>query len=247
MKLRMTLVEKHELYAKHLSEPNVSKSALALWAAQAPDKAKRTKEQRVALPEVEVKLVEWVLRCEELGLAVQIPKKKGRTSKVQHGEAGSVPRKAVDVGCREVLSMTAGYSSKNVLNMDETSFLYCMSPHRSFTCNRMPGTKKSKKRITVALTTNAAGTDTIDPLFIGTAARPRCFGGQTPAELGFDYYASKKGWMNSDIFNSYLEALNVKMAEQGRKVLMLVDIASPHPMFETAPCPTSVSRSCHQI
>ncbi|RHY25278.1 hypothetical protein DYB32_008407 [Aphanomyces invadans] len=245
MELRMTLVEKHELYANHLSEPNVSNSALALWAAQTfglaltlskstvahvlksysppslrADKAKRTKEQRVALPEVEVKLVEAVLRCEELGVCTtgdlirqqarticgelgvetnpriskgwlyKFQRRNGLTNKVQHGEAGSFPLEAVDVGRREVLSMTSGYST---------------------------------------------GTDTIDPLFIGTAAKHRCFGGQTPAELGLDYYASMKGWMNSDIFNSYLEALNVKMAEQGQKALMLVDNVPPHLLFEATP------------
>ncbi|RHY29905.1 hypothetical protein DYB32_004764 [Aphanomyces invadans] len=101
--------------------------------------------------------------------------------------------------------------------------------------DKIASDRKSKKRITVALTTNAAGTKSIDPLFIGTAAKSRCCGGQTPAELGFDYYASKKGRVDSDIVNSYLEALNVKMAEQGRKVLMLLDNAPPHLVFETTP------------
>ncbi|ETW01693.1 hypothetical protein H310_06309 [Aphanomyces invadans] len=41
--------------------------------------------------------------------------------------------------------------------------------------------------------------------------------------------------MNSDIFNSYLEALKVKMAEQCRKVLMLVDNTPPHLVLETTP------------
>ncbi|KAF0710887.1 hypothetical protein As57867_005436, partial [Aphanomyces stellatus] len=112
--------------------------------------------------------------------------------------------------------------------MDETSFFYCMTPHRSITRNLIPGLKKNKKRITVALTTNAAGTDMIEPLFIGTAIRPRCFGGQTPRDLGFDYYASKKGWMTSNIFNSYLKHEDDKMAQEERKFLMLVDNAPPH-------------------
>ncbi|KAF0683387.1 Aste57867_24511 [Aphanomyces stellatus] len=108
--------------------------------------------------------------------------------------------------------MTAGYSPTNILNMDETSFFYCMSPHRSMTRNRVPGLKKNMKRITIALTTNAAGSDMIDPLFIGTAVRPRCFGDQTPTDLGFDYYAIKKGWMTSNIINLYLKVLDEKMA-----------------------------------
>ncbi|KAH9051911.1 hypothetical protein Ae201684P_017391 [Aphanomyces euteiches] len=129
--------------------------------------------------------------------------------------------------------MTTGYSPQNVLNMDETSFFYCLSPHRSITRHRVPGTKKNKKRITVALTTNATGTDAIDPLFIGTASKPRCFGGKTGAELGLNYQSSKKGWMNAEIFNTYLKSLNKMIGEQGRKVLMLIDNAPPHRVFDT--------------
>ncbi|KAF0684208.1 Aste57867_23794 [Aphanomyces stellatus] len=57
--------------------------------------------------------------------------------------------------------MTAGYSRSIILNMDVASFFYCMTPHRSITRNRIPGLKKNKKRITVALTTNAAGTSVL--------------------------------------------------------------------------------------
>ncbi|RQM27889.1 hypothetical protein B5M09_010669 [Aphanomyces astaci] len=112
--------------------------------------------------------------------------------------------------------------------MDETSFFYCMVPHRSITRHRQPGTKKSKKRITIALTTNADGSDVVDPLFIGTAARPRCFNGLLGEALGFDYMASKKGWMTGNLFNTYLLALNERMVAEDRKVLLLVDNAPPH-------------------
>ncbi|RHY28989.1 hypothetical protein DYB32_005549 [Aphanomyces invadans] len=130
--------------------------------------------------------------------------------------------------------MTAGYSSKIALVMDETSFLLHVIASVYY-AQWMLGTMKPKKLITIALTTNAADTDTIDPLFIGTATKSRCFGGQTPAELDLDYYASKKSWMNLDMFNSYLEALNVKMAEQDRKFLMLVVNAPPRLVFESTP------------
>ncbi|RLO09014.1 hypothetical protein DYB28_006206 [Aphanomyces astaci] len=118
--------------------------------------------------------------------------------------------------------------------MDETSFFYCLSPHRSITRHRIPGTKKSKKRITLALTTNADGSDVIDPLFIGTAVQPRCFNHQTGKELGFDYHASKKAWMNGSIFNTYLHALNDRMVSENRKVLMFVDNAPPHKLEDEA-------------
>ncbi|KAH9106180.1 hypothetical protein LEN26_014621 [Aphanomyces euteiches] len=212
------------------------------------------------LPEVEMKLVEWVLRCEELGVCItgelirkqgvafceqlEVPapqrlsfskgwlykfqRKHGLTSKIQHGEAGSTSTAAINTGREDMLQVTRGFSAKDVFNMDETSFFYCLSPHRSITRSRVPGTKKSKKRITLALTTNADGSDMIDPLFIGSAARPRCFNGQSGSELGFSYHSSKKAWMNGSIFNSFLTAINNRMVAEGRNILMLVDNAPPH-------------------
>ncbi|KAH9152912.1 hypothetical protein AeRB84_004748, partial [Aphanomyces euteiches] len=54
-----------------------------------------------------------------------------------------------------MLEETAGYEKRDVYNMDETAYFFSMEPNRSITRNRVPGIKKSKKRITIALTTNA--------------------------------------------------------------------------------------------
>ncbi|RHY83264.1 hypothetical protein DYB35_009926 [Aphanomyces astaci] len=116
--------------------------------------------------------------------------------------------------------------------MDETSFFYCLSPYRSITRNRVLGTKKSSKRITLALTTNANCSDVVDPLFIGTAVQPRCFESRTGAQLGYDYHASKKAWMNGRIFNSFLKSMKNRMVPQDLKVLLLVDNAPPHALDE---------------
>ncbi|KAF0713624.1 hypothetical protein AaE_011749 [Aphanomyces astaci] len=153
-------------------------------------------------------MLEWVLRCEDLGVCImgelirkqspvlcdqmdvspahRIPFSKGwlykfqlmygHTSKVQHGEA----------------AVTRRYDAKNIYNMNETALFYCVAPHRSITRNRQPGTKKSKKRITIALTTNVDGSELVHPLFIGTAARPHCFNGIAGTDFGFDYLASKR-------------------------------------------------------
>ncbi|RHY26383.1 hypothetical protein DYB32_007666 [Aphanomyces invadans] len=152
----------------------------------------------VELPAVEESLLQWVLRCEELGVCLNgeltrkqalancdqlnIPTSKrpafakgwlykfqvkhGLTSKLQHGEATSVSPVLVTEGREEMKAVTSGYSADNTYNMDETAYFYCLSPHRSITRHRQPGTKKSMKRISVALTTNAAGSDVVNPLFI---------------------------------------------------------------------------------
>ncbi|RHY20318.1 hypothetical protein DYB32_010058 [Aphanomyces invadans] len=214
----------------------------------------------VALPAVEESLLQWDLRCEELGVCLtgklirmqalatcdqlSIPTSKrpafakgwlykfqvkhGLTSKLQHGEAASVSPVLVTEGREEMKAVTSGYSADNTYNMDEMAFFNCLSPHRSITRHRQSGTKKSKKRISAALTTNAAGSDVVDPLFIGSAAWPRCFNGATASELGFNYMSSKKGWMTGGIFNTYLLQMNQCILSEDRKVLLLVDNAPPH-------------------
>ncbi|RHY01755.1 hypothetical protein DYB25_012244 [Aphanomyces astaci] len=224
----------------------------------------RSIDREVKLPAVEVKLVEWILRCEELGVfltggliqkqatavcdELAIPtadrlsfskgwlfkfqRKHRLTSKVQHGDAASTSLAAVEDGRRDIQDATSGLSANDVYNMDETSFFYCLSPYRSITRNHVLGTKKSSKRITLALTTNANCSDVVDPLFIGTAVQPRCFESRTGAQLGYDYHASKKAWMNGRIFNSFLKSMKNRMVPQDRKVLLLVDNAPPHALDE---------------
>ncbi|KAF0696620.1 Aste57867_12645 [Aphanomyces stellatus] len=285
MKMRMTLTDKHALCTESASRPTATYNELAAWAFQTfnlattPTKATignilkrhrdlptradskaRSIDRPVKLHEVETKLVEWVLRCEELGVCItgelirqqaksycqelgvpssrsiafskgwlfKFQQKHGLSCKTQHGEAASVAPEAVRQGRKAMLNATGGYSARNIYNMDETAFFYCMSPHRSITRNRVPGSKKSKKRITVALTTNSDGSDHVEPLFIGTAARPRCFRGRSGDDMGFDYHASKKGWMTGAIFSAYLSSLNKRMIDEGRKVLLLVDNAPSH-------------------
>ncbi|KAF0708821.1 hypothetical protein AaE_013077 [Aphanomyces astaci] len=285
MKLRMSLEDKHELYQEHLRRPHTHYSELANWAkitfnlsttpaksticnaikrnhtkSQRVDAKARTMDRNVALPQVEAKIVEWVLRCEELGVCItgelirkqattiaielaipetqrikfakgwlyKFQRKHGFCSMIQHGEAASVPPEQVQEGRKKVLHETSGYNSSDIYNMDETAFFFCLSSHRSITRNRLPGTKKSKKRITVALTTNADGSDLVDPLFVGSAKQPRCFGGLSGRDLGFEYQASKKAWMNGQIFSTYLSDLNERMAAANHKVLLLVDNAPSH-------------------
>ncbi|RHY44636.1 hypothetical protein DYB30_006377, partial [Aphanomyces astaci] len=212
----MSLEDKHELYQEHLRRPHTHYSELANWAkitfnlsttpaksticnaikrnhtkSQRVDAKARTMDRNVALPQVEAKIVEWVLQCEELGVCIteelirkqattiaielaipetqrikfakgwlyKFERKHGFRSMIQHGEAASVPPEQVQEGRKKVLHETSGYNSSDIYNMDETAFFFCLSPHRSITRNCLPGTKKSKKRITVALTTNADVSD----------------------------------------------------------------------------------------
>ena len=79
----------------------------------------------------------------------------------------------------------------------------------------------------------SAGTEKLKPLVIGTAANPRCYRHVNMASLPhIDYYHNKKAWMRSDIFKKYMLNLNAKYRAQDRKILLLVDNASPHDVEE---------------
>ncbi|RHY85563.1 hypothetical protein DYB35_013822, partial [Aphanomyces astaci] len=145
-----------------------------------------------------------------------------------YGEAASVSEQAVEDGKRCLHEVTRDYDKCNIFNMDETAYFYCTTHTKTICSARISGRKKIKKRITVAVTSNADGSSKWPLLFIGTAKQPRCFDGSSASDLGFEYTASGKGWMNSDVFAQWVERFNDTMLRENRQVLLLLDNASPH-------------------
>lgn len=162
------------------------------------------------------------------GWLYRFQRRHGLKSRGVHGEAGSTNADVVEAGREELRKVTVGYDKKNIYNMDETAFYYCAPSDKSVSSASMPGRKMSKKRITVALTTNADGSARPPLLFIGAAKQPRCFLGMSSSELGLQYESSGKGWMNTRIFKNWISRFNMEMAEEGRRVLLLLDNASSH-------------------
>jgi DDE superfamily endonuclease len=103
-----------------------------------------------------------------------------------------------------------------------------MPPDTTIARQQIEGAKKDKIRITISFTCNADGSDKWEPLFIGHAAKPRCFERKTGQQHGFLYYNNKKAWMTGPIFQDYLRRFDRHV---GRPVLLLIDNASSH-MFE---------------
>ena len=54
-------------------------------------------------------------------------------------------------------AVTSLYDKKDIYNMDETAYFYCSIPDKTISKNRIPGRKKIKKRLTVAVTSNGDG------------------------------------------------------------------------------------------
>jgi hypothetical protein len=75
---------------------------------------------------------------------------------------------------------------------------------RTLARGRTAGNKKDKKRMTVALTVNATGTQ--QPIIIHTAQKPRAFPKNFKVEsaLNVHWYFNKTAWMLSTVFQDWL-------------------------------------------
>jgi hypothetical protein len=149
---------------------------------------------------------------------------------VQHGEAGSAQTDNPDnIAQMEALrKLCKKYAPKDVLNMDETGLNWKRTPDRTLATKSQSGTKKSKDRITIALTSNADGSEKFLAWVIGKSENPRYFRKVNRKNLRIMYRFNKSKWMSGLICEEYLRWLNTKMRGEGRKVLLLMDNFSGH-------------------
>lgn len=152
----------------------------------------------------------------------------GLKSRQYHGESGSICRAAVEDTLPLLMEKTSRCASRNIYNFDESGLFYELAPDRTVAARAVKGTKKSKSIITIAFAVNAGGSDKREPLFIGTAPRPRFFNKKFAVELGLIYENNKKTWMNGLIFQRWLKRFDRDMKGQHRHVLLLLDNTSSH-------------------
>ncbi|PVH68029.1 hypothetical protein DL98DRAFT_442184, partial [Cadophora sp. DSE1049] len=94
-----------------------------------------------------------------------------------HGEAGSAATDDVDniAQMEAVRQLCKKYELRNVLNMDETRLNWKKTPNRTLVTQSYSRTKKSKNRITIALTSNANNSKKFLAWVISKSENPRCF------------------------------------------------------------------------
>ena len=145
------------------------------------------------------------------------------------GEVADVDASVVDDWSRRLQSLCEGYELRDIFNANETGLFYRALPSRSMVAkgDEAKGSKKAKERITALLACSAVG-EKLTPLVIGRSANPRCFRGVT-ACLPVTYAVNKKAWMTSDLFQSWLNTVNIKMKSENRSILLFVDNCSAHP------------------
>jgi len=121
------------------------------------------------------------------------------------------------------------YHPNNIFNMDETGYFFRALPTKTLAVKNeaCKGGKKSKDRITIALTCSMNG-EKLPPLIIGKSKQPRCFRNKNINKLPCVYRSSNKAWMTNQIFNDFLLYINTKMNRSNRKILLFVDNAPVH-------------------
>ena len=149
-----------------------------------------------------------------------------------HGEAASVESMTVEDYRESFQELAKEYEPRNIFNLDETALFYKLTPNRTL-CNQAKanGVKSSKERVSLVFCVSFTG-EKLPPLVIGRAAMPQGLRGLDLNKIGVRYTNTPKSWMVIDLFQEYLHELNQKMAEEDRKILLLVDNAPSHVMDE---------------
>ena len=107
----------------------------------------------------------------------------------QHGESGATNINTIEIqqAIAEIKEEIKKYAPADVYNMDESALFYNMSPDTTIARQQIEDAKKDKIRMTIAFTCNSTGIDRFCPLYIGHAAKTRCFKKKSGEELGFFY------------------------------------------------------------
>ncbi|XP_033730203.1 tigger transposable element-derived protein 4-like [Pecten maximus] len=149
------------------------------------------------------------------------------------GERGDVDNSVVDNWRAKLPIICDGYSDNDIFNMDETGLFYRDSTKNTLKVKgeECAGGKRSKERITVALCSSLKG-EKLPALVIGKAKQPRCFNKIKPETLPVIYRNNRKAWMNSSLFDGWLNQVNRKMKRQNRNILLFLDNAPSHPKIQ---------------
>ena len=127
--------------------------------------------------------------------------------------------------------------------MDKTALYWRKSPSKGLSSAAMPGRKIDKSRISIALCTNATGTDQSKPWFIGKAKTPRALKGISFDTMGVVWRHNTKAGMTTTVMSEWLHQFynNVNSL---REVLLTLDNCSAHVAAVAATKPPPHIRIC---
>ena len=133
-------------------------------------------------------------------------------------ERGDVDNSVCEDWIKKLLEICEGYEPKDIFNMDETGVFYRAGTRSTFVVKGSDcvGGKRSKERITVALTMSMTG-EKLKPLVIAKSRQPRCFKGIDSSKLPVHYKFNKKSWMKSSIFEVWIKTVDRQMKRERKK------------------------------
>ena len=153
--------------------------------------------------------------------------------KVLQGERASAPIAVADEFKASLPDLLAPYEARNIFNADEIGLFWEATGRKSLLLadDDPPGAKVSKKRMTILLV--AAMNGNLEKiLVINTALKPRAFkkikNDLSRLPTCMIWRATKKGWVNSKVFQDWLLEFNARMRSQSREVLLALDNFSGH-------------------
>jgi hypothetical protein len=142
------------------------------------------------------------------------------------GEIASVPHTAhaeMDL----LRAATRQFLAPYLYNMDETGLYWRWALSRGLSTATLPGVKKDKARVSLALCSNGNGSDKLPPWVIGKAKLPHALRGVNVSALGVQWRSSKKAWMNGDIMAEWLQSFYRHVGNEV-EVILLMDNFSAH-------------------
>ncbi|CCO32120.1 Tigger transposable element-derived protein 6 [Rhizoctonia solani AG-1 IB] len=245
------VVQLHSMGYYTLSQSTLStllrdEDLLRAYADAHPEHLHMKRRPIVQLPHVEAALHEWILQKQDRGIRLtgdlirekardfcrlfnipeqetlkfsngwldRLKKRFGLVAYKFHGEAASAPTERLATEVPRILELFTGYDPCDIFNADETALFFRV--------------KLNKSRLTYLLCANMDGSEKRQPLIIGRARRPRCFGNLEASQLGFYYFWNQTAWMYQSIWETYLNDFNEDMKAQDRHILLLVDNAPTH-------------------
>jgi hypothetical protein len=111
--------------------------------------------------------------------------------------------------------------------MDETGLFWRQMPNGGLSKQKIAGRKLDKARVSLVIATNATGSDRIALWLIGRYQTPHALRSTNYQALGCVWNANEASWMRYDIMTRWLRSF-YRHISIGRRVLLLMDNASPH-------------------
>ncbi|CAI5715136.1 unnamed protein product [Peronospora destructor] len=120
------------------------------------------------------------------------------------------------------------YDPRDVYCMQETGLLYELSPEKPAGRGRAARRENCGKRLTIVFAVNADASDRMEPMFIGQGKVLQLIEELDTESRHFYYQNNKRAWMTPVMFQDYISAVDTRMRDEGRYILLLVSPAPSH-------------------